>query len=98
MVTYAIAVIRGDGVGSEVIEEGLKVLRAVSSEYDVVLDTTEFPWGSDYYFENGHMMPADGLDRLAAFDTIFFGAVGHPDIQDHVTLSGLLLPIKCRSG
>ena len=94
MVTYNVAVIRGDGVGSEVIEEGLKVLRAVGSEYDVVLDTTEFPWGSDYYFENGRMMPADGLDRLAAFDTIFFGAVGHPDIQDHVTLSGLLLPIR----
>ena len=94
MVTYNVAVIRGDGIGVEVIEEGLKVLRAVGSEFGVTWDITEFPWGSDYYLENGRMMPADGLDRLAAFDAIYFGAVGHPDIQDHVTLSGLLLPIR----
>ena len=56
----------------------------------------EFPWGSDYYFKHGHMMPADALDTLAAFNQIYLGAVGHPDIQDHLTLNGLLLPIRRR--
>ncbi len=94
MVKYNVAVIRGDGVGVEVVEEGLKVLHAVGRDLDVTWDAAEFPWGSSYYFENGRMMPADALDRLAAFDVIYLGAVGHPDIQDHVTLNGLLLPIR----
>jgi tartrate dehydrogenase/decarboxylase/D-malate dehydrogenase len=70
------------------------VLHAVGRELDVTWDAAELPWGSSYYFENGRMMPADALDRLAAFDVIYLGAVGHPDIQDHVTLNGLLLPIR----
>jgi tartrate dehydrogenase/decarboxylase/D-malate dehydrogenase len=94
MVKYNVAVIRGDGVGVEVVEEGLKVLHAVGRNLDVTWEATELPWGSSYYFENGRMMPADALDRLAAFDVIYLGAVGHPDIQDHVTLNGLLLPIR----
>ena len=96
MAKYKIAVIRGDGIGVEVMEEGIKVLKAIADRYDIKWDFVEFPWGSDYYFKHGHMMPADALDTLAAFDQIYLGAVGHPDIQDHLTLNGLLLPIRRR--
>ncbi len=91
---HNIAVIRGDGIGPEVIEEGIKVLNAAQRRFGVGFTYTEFPWGSDYYFEHGRMMDADGLDALRGFDAVFFGAVGHPDIQDHVTLNGLLLPMR----
>ncbi|MCH7787138.1 MAG: tartrate dehydrogenase, partial [Chloroflexi bacterium] len=94
MVEHKVAVIRGDGVGVEVIEEGLKVLQAIAQENDIEWKFSEFPWSSEYYIKNGQMMPSDGLDTLAAFDAIYLGAVGHPDIQDHITLSGLLLPIR----
>ena len=94
MGTYEIAVIRGDGIGPEVIEEGIKVLNAAQRRFGVGFTYTEFPWGSDYYFEHGRMMDANGLDMLRGFDAVFFGAVGHPDIQDHVTLNGLLLPMR----
>ena len=96
MAEYKIAVIRGDGIGVEVMEEGMKILNAVADRYDITWDFVEFPWGSDYYFKHGQMMPADALDTLAGFDQIYLGAVGHPDIQDHVTLNGLLLPIRRR--
>ena len=91
---HNIAVIRGDGIGPEVIEEGIKVLNAAQRRFGVGFTYTEFPWGSDYYFEHGRMMDANGLDALRGFDAVFFGAVGHPDIQDHVTLNGLLLPMR----
>ena len=94
MGNYDIAVIRGDGIGPEVIEEGIKVLNAAQRRFGVGFTYTEFPWGSDYYFEHGRMMDANGLDALRGFDAVFFGAVGHPDIQDHVTLNGLLLPMR----
>ncbi|MDE2885782.1 MAG: tartrate dehydrogenase [Chloroflexota bacterium] len=94
MGSYEIAVIRGDGIGPEVIEEGIKVLHAAQRRFGVEFAYTEFPWGSDYYFEHGRMMAADGLDSLSGYDAVFFGAVGHPDIQDHVTLNGLLLPMR----
>ena len=96
MAEYKIAVIRGDGIGVEVMEEGIKVLNAIADRYDIKWDFVEFPWGSNYYFKHGHMMPADALDTLAEFDQIYLGAVGHPDIQDHLTLNGLLLPIRRR--
>ncbi len=91
---HNIAVIRGDGIGPEVIEEGIKVLNAAQGRFGVEFAYTEFPWGSDYYFEHGRMMDANALDTLRGFDAVFFGAVGHPDIQDHVTLNGLLLPMR----
>ena len=94
MSSYDIAVIRGDGIGKEVVEEGLKALDAVGSSEDISWNFTEFPWGSDYYLEHGVMLPGDGVDQLANFDAIFLGAVGHPEIQDHITLNGLLLPIR----
>ncbi|MBM3933377.1 MAG: 3-isopropylmalate dehydrogenase [SAR202 cluster bacterium] len=94
MAEYKIAVIRGDGIGVDVIEEGLKVLNAVGKEFKIGWKFTEFPWGSNYYFKNGRMMPADALDTLRGFNHVFFGAVGHPEIQDHITLNGLLLPMR----
>ena len=93
---YKIAVIRGDGIGVEVVEEALKVLEASGSKHGITWEFTEFPWSSAYYFEHGRMMPEDGTDQLAGFDAIILGAVGHPDVQDHVTLNGLLLPIRRR--
>ena len=83
MATYRIAVLPGDGIGPEVIEEGLKILRALQPVRGVEFDCMEFNWGSTYYMKHGRMMPTDALDRLLAFDAIYFGAVGHPEIQDH---------------
>ena len=94
MPNYNISVIRGDGIGIEVIEEGIKVLNAVGREYGVGWTWTERDWGSEHYRENGVVMPSDALDSLAESDAIFLGAVGHPDFQDHITLGGLLLPIR----
>ncbi len=86
--------IRGDGIGVNVVEEGIKVLDAAGAKHGVSLTYTELPWGSNWYLKNGEMMPGDALATLAEFDAIYLGAVGHPDIQDHVTLNGLLLPIR----
>lgn len=94
MKTYRIAAIPADGIGPEVINAGLEVLDAVArrtGQFD--FDVTSFDWGSDYYKTHGQMMPADGLDQLKPFDAIFFGAVGAPDVPDHITLWGLRLPI-----
>ena len=89
------AVIAGDGIGPEVIAEGRKVLDAVAIQSDgLFFRVTEFPWGSDYYRETGRMMPEDGLERLSDYDAVLFGAVGDPNIPDHVTLQGLLLPMR----
>ena len=76
------------------IEEGIKALRALGKGYELAWEFEEFPWGSDYYFSRGEMMPKDGMETLRGFDAIYFGAVGHPEIQDHVTLNNLLLPIR----
>jgi tartrate dehydrogenase/decarboxylase / D-malate dehydrogenase len=94
MAKHKIALIGGDGIGPEVIEEGVKVLKSLEKRYGVTFDFQDLPWGTDYYFKNGVMMPSDGLDTLRDFDSIFFGAVGHPDVQDHITLNGLLLPMR----
>ena len=94
MKTYRIAAIPADGIGPEVITAGLEVLEAVARRTDQFdFDVTSFDWGSDYYKTHGQMMPADGLDQLKPFDAIFFGAVGAPDVPDHITLWGLRLPI-----
>ena len=94
MTSYSIAVIPGDGIGPEVVTEGIKVLQAAGHRFEITFDLTEFEWGSDYYNKQGRMMPEDGLQALLPFDAIYFGAVGHPDVPDHVTLHGLLLPIR----
>jgi len=91
---YNIAVIPGDGIGPEVVVEGLKVLNAVADKRGITFDLQEFDWGSEYYFKFNRMMPIDALQTLSKFDSIFLGAVGHPELQDHLTLNGLLLPIR----
>jgi len=90
---YRIAVIPGDGIGQEVIPPGVAVLKAAAERFGFRLTCEHFPWGSDYYHQHGLMMPADGLDQLRPFDAIYFGAVGWPDLPDHVTLWGLRLAI-----
>ena len=94
MPQYRISVIRGDGIGVDVIEEGIKVLNAVGEQYGIDWNFVEHPWNVDYYIEHGRMMPTDGLDQMAESDAIYLGAVGRPDVQDHITLNGLLLPIR----
>jgi tartrate dehydrogenase/decarboxylase / D-malate dehydrogenase len=94
MTTYRIAVIAGDGIGQEVIPAGKRVVDAALSGGSVI-EWTDLEWGSDYYRRHGRMMPDDGLDQLRGFDAIFLGAVGDPrHVPDHVTLWGLLLPIR----
>ena len=91
---YQIAAIPADGIGPEVIGAGVRVLAALEKRLgDVAFRVAHFDWGSDYYKKHGVMMPVDGLERLRRFDAIYFGAVGAPDVPDHVTLWGLRLPI-----
>jgi len=93
--SHHIAVIPGDGIGTEVISEGIKCLKTLSEIMEMVQFEVEyFPWGSEYYLQHGRMMSKDGLEILKNFDAIYLGAVGDPRIPDDVTLHGLLLPIK----
>ena len=94
--SFRIAVIEGDGIGPEVTREAIRATEAAAGLDDASFEWTSFPWGTDYYFEHGCMAPDDYLDQLAPFDAILLGAVGHPDVQDHITLNGLLLPIRRR--
>jgi tartrate dehydrogenase/decarboxylase / D-malate dehydrogenase len=90
-----IGVIGGDGIGPEVVRAGMQVLEAAASDDpSLELRFTEFPWGCEYYLEHGRMMPEDGLDTLAGCDEIYLGAVGWPTVPDHLSLWGLLLPIR----
>ncbi|MCA2013675.1 tartrate dehydrogenase [Cereibacter sphaeroides] len=91
---YKIAAIPADGIGPEVIAAGLQALEATARrDGGFTVDVTEFDWGSARYKATGAMMPEDGPAQLKAFDAIFFGAVGAPDVPDHITLWGLRLPI-----
>ena len=94
MRTHKIAAIPGDGIGKEVIAAGLRVLDASASrDGGFALEIAHFDWGSDRYKATGRLMPEDGTDQLMAFDSIYFGAVGAPDVPDHLTLWGLRLAI-----
>ncbi|WP_093016111.1 tartrate dehydrogenase [Roseivivax halotolerans] len=94
MKTYRIASIPADGIGPEVIAAGLQALEALARrDGGFTFDVTEFDWGSERYKKTGALMPANGRDEIKDFDAIFFGAVGAPDVPDHVTLWGLRLPI-----
>ena len=95
MNVYKIASIPGDGIGPEVIDEGIKVLNTVA-ELDgrFRFEWTHFPWGCEYYLERGKMMDEDGIEKLKAFNAIYLGAVGAPGVPDHVSLWGLLLAIR----
>lgn len=93
--SYKIAVIPGDGIGSEVIGEGVKVLEKISAlDSSISFDFEYFPWGCEYYLENGKMMADDGMERLSSFDAIYLGAVGYPGVPDHISLRDLLLVIR----
>jgi tartrate dehydrogenase/decarboxylase/D-malate dehydrogenase len=92
--THKIAVIPGDGIGREVVPEGLRVLEAAGRRFGFSLACTEYDWSCDRYARTGAMMPEDGLDQLAQSDSIFLGAVGWPGVPDHVSLWGLLIPIR----
>ncbi|MEO8126311.1 MAG: tartrate dehydrogenase [Bryobacteraceae bacterium] len=94
MKNFAIAVIAGDGVGQEVIPAAKQVLDAVGSKKDIAFAFEDFDWGSDHYFRCGRMMPANAIEMLRPFPAILLGAIGHTDIPDHITLNGLLLPIR----
>lgn len=93
-IPYDIGVIKGDGIGPEVIEATLPLIEDVAGSHGFAIHTREYEWGSERYLETGAMMPDDGLTKLESHDAILLGAVGHPDVPDHVTLHGLLLPIR----
>ncbi len=93
MKSYRIAAIPGDGIGNEVIPAGLDVLQALASKENFSLKTTSFDWSSERYKKKGAYIPEGGLEELKTFDAILFGAVGAPDVPDHVSLWGLRLPI-----
>jgi tartrate dehydrogenase/decarboxylase/D-malate dehydrogenase len=94
MRTFTIAVIAGDGVGQEVIPPAKRVLEAAGKKHDVTFAFQDFDWGADHFFRWGRMMPAGAIDLLQPCDAILLGAVGHPELPDHTTLNGLLLPIR----
>ena len=93
---YKIALIPGDGIGREVIPEGVRVLDVLASKFNFTVSFTEFPFSCEYYHKHGKMMPEDGLEQLRPFDAILLGAVGDPAVPDHVSLWELLLPIRRR--
>jgi len=94
MKAFNIAVIAGDGIGKEVAPEGMRVLEVAGHRFGFQLNWREFEWSCEYLVRNGKMMPDDGLQQLRAFDAIFLGAVGHPNVPDHISLWGLLIPIR----
>ncbi len=94
MTSYKIAVIPGDGIGREVVPEGIRVLDAVGRGYGVAFEWHSFSWSCETYQRTGRMMPEDGIEQLRAHDAIFLGAVGYPGVPDHVSLWGLLIPIR----
>ncbi|MEX2569864.1 MAG: tartrate dehydrogenase [Gemmatimonadota bacterium] len=94
MPNYRIAVIPGDGIGKEVIEEGIRVLEAVGSRFGIGLSWDRFDWGCERLLASGEMLPEDGLYQIRHHDAVFLGAVGWPGVPDHVSLWGLLIPIR----
>jgi tartrate dehydrogenase/decarboxylase/D-malate dehydrogenase len=91
--SYRIAAIPGDGIGNEVVPAGLEVLDALASKENFSLKITSFDWSSARYKKTGAYIPEGGLEELKTFDAILFGAVGAPDVPDHISLWGLRLPI-----
>jgi tartrate dehydrogenase/decarboxylase/D-malate dehydrogenase len=92
--SYRIAVIAGDGIGKEVVPEGQRVLEAAGRKHGFALRWDEKPWSCEHYARHGEMMPKDGLASIRGHDAIFLGAVGFPGVPDHVSLWGLLIPIR----
>lgn len=95
MKNFKIALIPGDGIGPEVVDEGVKVLKTIQQlDPNINFTFEEFPWGCEYYLENGKMMADDGIDQLKSFDAVYLGAVGYPGVPDHISLWDLLLRIR----
>ncbi len=94
MTSYRIAVLPGDGIGKEVVPEGIRVLEAAGRRFDIKFGWDTFPWSCETYKRTGRMMPEDGIDQLRKNDAIFLGAVGFPGVPDHISLWGLLIPIR----
>ena len=94
MKTYRIAVIPGDGIGKEVVPEGIRVLDAVGPKFGIEFDWDDFDWSCETYLATGRMMPEDGIAQIAGHDAIYLGAVGFPGVADHQSLWGLLIPIR----
>ena len=94
MKSFKIAVIQGDGIGKEVIPEGIKILESISTRFNISFSWDEFDWSCEHYAKTEKMMPDDGLQQLARKDAIFLGAVGFPGVPDHISLWGLLIPIR----
>jgi tartrate dehydrogenase/decarboxylase / D-malate dehydrogenase len=92
--SYKIAVIEGDGIGREVVPEGIRVLEAAARRFNLSFSWKNFDWSCETYLSTGRMMPEDALEQLRPFDAIFLGAVGYPGVPDHVSLWGLLIPIR----
>jgi tartrate dehydrogenase/decarboxylase / D-malate dehydrogenase len=92
--THRIAVVPGDGIGKETVPEALRVLDAAARRFGFALEFAHYDWSCETYKTTGAMMPADGMERLAQSDSILLGAVGWPDVPDHVSLWGLLIPIR----
>ena len=94
MKSYRIAVIPGDGIGKEVVPEGMRVLEAAARKFDIAFTWDEFPWSCEYRSKHGRMMPEDGLAAIRHHDAIFFGACGFPGVPDHLSLWELLIPMR----
>ncbi|CRL12820.1 D-malate dehydrogenase [decarboxylating] [Phaeobacter italicus] len=92
--TYRIAAIPGDGIGKEVLPVGQRVIDLVAQKHGFTVEWTEFDWSCERYHETGRMMPEDGIEQMKAFDSIYLGAVGFPGVPDHVSLWGLLIPLR----
>src|SRR5512136_1545422 len=91
---YRIALVPGDGIGLEVVPEGVRVLQELAGRHRFEMQFTQFPYSCAYYLKHGAMMPEDGIEQLRPFDAILLGAVGAPQVPDHVSLWGLLIPIR----
>jgi tartrate dehydrogenase/decarboxylase/D-malate dehydrogenase len=94
MPTYRIAVLGGDGIGPEVTDQAVRVADAVAALDQATFTWDKLPWNSKYYHQHGRMMPEDGFERLRGYDAILLGAIGWPGVPDHITLHGLLLPLR----
>lgn len=94
MASYRFACIPGDGIGKEVMPEGIRVLDAVASRFKLDFAYDHFDWSCEYYSQHGQMMPEDGIEQIRQHDAVFLGAVGFPGVADHVSLWGLLIPIR----
>ncbi|MEK9677943.1 MAG: tartrate dehydrogenase [Rhodospirillaceae bacterium] len=94
MSRYKIALIPGDGIGNEVVPEGIRVLEAIGRRFDIEFEWDEYDWSCERYHKTGAMMPEDGLEGLKGHDAIYLGACGFPGVPDHISLWGLLIPIR----